>query len=174
MNGPHRHHRLAALVVLGCATLAACGSTGQPTGTATGAAGTAFRSKTRDVAFSRCMRAHGVTNFPDPTSNGLQVPASVNPRSPAFRSAQNACRQYLPNGGEPPATNPADHGAALAFARCMRAHGLTDFPDPAMTPPTGSASVFDVHGMVFAFPTQIDPKSPAFRQAAHACGLSKA
>jgi hypothetical protein len=56
----------------------------------------------------------------------------------------------------------------------MRAHGLSDFPDPAMTPPTASASVFVVHGMVFAFARQIDPKSPAFRQAAHACGLSKA
>ena len=56
--------------------LAACGSAGQPSGTATSAA-TAFRNKTRDVEFSQCMRAHGVTNFPDPTSNGLQVPASV-------------------------------------------------------------------------------------------------
>ena len=154
--------------------LAACGSAAQPSGTATSAAGTAFRSKTRDVAFSQCMRAHGVTNFPDPTSNGLQIPASVNPRSPAFRSAQNACKQYLPNGGAPPATPPADRAAALAFATSMRAHGLADCPDPAMTPPTGSASVFVVHGMVFAFATQIDPKSPAFRQAAHACGVSKA
>jgi len=123
--------------------LAACGSAGQPSGTATSAA-TAFRNKTRDVEFSQCM---------------------------------NACKQYLPNGGEPPATPPADRAAALAFARCMRAHGLSGFPDPAMTPPTGSASVFSVfvvHGMVFAFATQIDPKSPAFRQAAHACGVSKA
>jgi hypothetical protein len=163
--------RQIAVLLSGCVALAACGSTGQPSGTAaTSAAG----GKTRDVAFSQCMRAHGVTNFPDPTSNGLQVPASVNPRSPAFRSAQNACKQYLPNGGLPPATPPADRAAALAFARCMRTHGLPAFPDPAMTPPRNAATVLAVHGMVFAFATQLDPKSPAFRQAAHACGVSKA
>lgn len=160
--------------MLGGAVLAACGSTGQPSGTSTGAvASSASGSKSRDIEFSECMRAHGVTNFPDPTANGLQIPVSVNSQSPAFRSAQHACRGFLPNGGSPPATNPADRAAAVAFARCMRAHGLPDFPDPALTPPRGAASVFLVHGMVFAFAAPLDPKSPAFQQAGRACGLGK-
>jgi hypothetical protein len=166
--------RQTAALLLGCALLAACGGgTGQPGGTGTGAGSTPAGGKTRDVAFSECMRAHGVTNFPDPTSNGLQIPASINHQSPTFRSAQRACKQYLPNGGAPPATNPSERAAALAFARCMRAHGVPDFPDPALTPPRNAPSVFVLHGMVFAFSSPVDPKAPAFAHAGQACGLGK-
>jgi hypothetical protein len=115
------------------------------------------------------MRSHGVPDFPDPTANGLELPAGINPHALAFRSAQQACKQFLPDKGAPPATNPHERVAALAFARCMRAHGFSRFPDPALTPPTGFQTVFVVHGMVFAFTTPPDPKSPAFRQAADAC-----
>ncbi len=164
--------RLIAVLLLGCATLAACGSVGQPAGTGTGAANATANGKTRDVAFSDCMRAHGVTNFPDPTSNGLQVPTGINRQSPVFRSAQQACKKYLPNGGAPPATSPAERTAALTFARCMRTHGVPAFPDPAFTPPH-AARVLILRSMVFALGSSIDPKSPAFQQAAQACGLGK-
>jgi hypothetical protein len=160
--------RQIAIVGLGCAVLAGCGGTGQPSGTATTSAAGA---KTHDVAFSDCMRAHGVADFPDPTSNGLQIPVSINTKSPIFQSAQQACKRYLPGGGAPPATIPADRAAALAFARCMRTHGLRDFPDPALTPPHDAASVFVVRGMVFAFASSLDPKSPAFQRAGRVCGL---
>ena len=162
------------MLVLGCGLLAACGgASGQPSGTGTGAGSTPAAVKTHDVAFSACMRSHGVANFPDPTSNGLQIPDSINPKSPVFRSAQQACRHDLPNGGAPPATEPSKRAAAVAFARCMRAHGLRDFPDPALTPPHNAASVFVVHGMVFAFAAPVDPKSPAFQRAGRVCGLGK-
>jgi hypothetical protein len=160
-----------ALILLGCLALAACGSTGQPSGTATGAANATAGHQTRDIEFSDCMRSHGVPNFPDPTANGLQLPQGINARSPAFQSAQQACKQFLPNKGLPPATNPHERAAALAFARCMRAHGLSQFPDPALTPPTRPGAVFVLRGMVFAFTTPPNPKSPAFMQAAHACGI---
>lgn len=165
--------RLIAVLLLGCATLAACGSVGQPAGTGTGAANATANGKTRDVAFSDCMRAHGVTNFPDPTSNGLQVPTGINRQSPVFRSAQQACKKYLPNGGAPPATSPAERTAALTFARCMRTHGVSDFPDPALTPPGNAPSVLVLGGMVFAFGSSVDPKTPAFQHAARACRLGK-
>ena len=161
--------RRMAMLALGSMMLAACGgAVGQPSGTGTGAANTARGGKTRDVEFSDCMRAHGVTDFPDPTANGLQIPVSINEKAPAFRSAQQACKQYLPNRGTPPATEPAERAAALAFARCMRAHGLPDFPDPAFTPPR-APSILVVHGMVFALGSSFDPKTPAFRQASRAC-----
>jgi hypothetical protein len=162
--------RRIAVLLLGCAVLAACGSAGQPSGTGTGAAASSAGGKTRDVAFSQCMRAHGVTGFPDPTSNGLQIPASINARSPAFQAAQQACKRYLPGGGAPPATKPSERAAALAFARCMRTHGVPDFPDPAFTP-TRAPSIFVVHGMVFDFGSSLDPKAPAFQHASRACGL---
>jgi hypothetical protein len=160
----------SALTLLGCVALAACGSTGQTSGTATGAANATSGHQTRDVEFSDCMRSHGVPNFPDPTAQGLEIPANINARSPAFKAAQQACRQFLPNKGEPPATDPHDRAAALAFAVCMRAHGFSGFPDPALTSPR-AAMVLVLRGMVFAFSNPIDPKAPAFRRAATACGL---
>jgi hypothetical protein len=165
----NRPHRLAAALLLSCSLLAACGS-GQLSSTATGAATSASGGKTRDVEFSDCMRSHGVTNFPDPTSNGLQIPAGIDTRSPAFRAAQQDCKQYLPNGGAPPATPAADRAAALALSRCMRSHGVPQFPDPAFSPPANAPRVLAMRGMVFAIPASVDPKSPAFEQAAHACG----
>jgi hypothetical protein len=52
------------------------------------------------LAFSVCMRAHGIKDFPDPSGSGIQIhggPGSdLNPSNPQFQSAQNACRQDLP------------------------------------------------------------------------------
>jgi hypothetical protein len=164
MRQPHR----VVLLVAWCTALAACGSAGQPSGTGTAAAA---GHPSRDLEFSRCMRRHGVPNFPDPTANGLQIPVGVDTRSPAFRSAQQACKRFLPNNGAPPATSAKDRAAALAFSRCMRSHGVTGFPDPAFTPPQGASRILALRGMVFALSPTISPKSPAFRRAATACGV---
>ena len=43
------------------------------------------------LTFSRCMRAHGSTNFPDPESNGaIRIPHSIE-NSPAYLAALNFC-----------------------------------------------------------------------------------
>jgi hypothetical protein len=164
--------RSTVVVLVGCALLTACGSTGQPSGTATGAANGASGDKTRDFEFSECMRSHGVTNFPDPTpGGGIQLGPGLNPSSPAFESARQACKRFLPNKGAPPATSASDRAAALTLARCMRAHGVPQFPDPAFSPPRGAARVLVMRGMVFAVSASIDPKAPAFQRAARACGF---
>src|SRR6185312_7806081 len=160
------------LVLLSFALLAACGSTGQPSGTATGAANDASGDKSRDFEFSACMRTHAVPNFPDPKpGGGIELPANLDPQSPAFRSARQACKQFLPNKGTPPATSASERTAALTLARCMRTHGVPQFPDPAFTPPRNAAHVLVMPGMAFAIPNSVDPKSPAFRRAARACGI---
>lgn len=55
------------------------------------------------LAFSACMRAHGVKDFPDPSNGGLQIavhPGSdLDPSNPTFQKAQQACRKYLPFKG---------------------------------------------------------------------------
>jgi hypothetical protein len=172
MSPTPKHLRLPALALLAVTTLAACGTVGQPSGTATGA-GSPSPNAGPALEFSRCMRAHGVTNFPDPPagSGGIQIPNNINPKSPAFRSAQQACKQFLPNNGVIPATSAKDRAAALALARCMRTHGVPQFPDPAFSPPRGARSVLVMRGMVFAIPSSVDPNSPAFRQASQACGF---
>lgn len=155
--------------------LAGCGSTGAPSGTVTNAGSPSGKSPDQALQFARCMRAHGVSNFPDPNGNGIQITQAI-AQSPAFKTAQTACKQYLPNGGVPPTTAPGERAAALAFAKCMRTHGVPDFPDPLTSvpssPPPGAVAIIDLRGMAFELGPGLDPRSPAFQQAASACGLT--
>ena len=56
------------------------------------------------LRFSRCMRAHGSTNFPDPESNGaIAIPHAME-SSPVYLKALHTCiRKY----GVPPPPSPA-------------------------------------------------------------------
>jgi hypothetical protein len=55
------------------------------------------------LAFSACMRSHGVKDFPDPSNGGLRIsvhPGSdLDPNNPTFQKAQQACQKYLPFKG---------------------------------------------------------------------------
>jgi hypothetical protein len=85
------------------------------------------------LAYARCMRQHGI-NMADPKldaneSMGSVLPEGVNPDDPKFKAAQQACQQYTPNGGQPIKPNQQQKQQLLAFARCMRQHGI-NMPDP--------------------------------------------
>lgn len=133
------------------------------------------------LAFSKCMRAHGVSNFPDPNTTGRGIQLSVGPNSgvdpqaPAFKSAQTACKHLLPGGGPssgPP--SPQARAQLLRVSECMRAHGISGFPDPTTTPPSdpaGYSAVMGRNGVFLAIPDSIDTQSPAFEQAAAACNF---
>jgi hypothetical protein len=48
------------------------------------------------LRFSRCMRNHGVTNFPDPDSNGgIRIPDSVE-NTPGYGATLTACQPFPP------------------------------------------------------------------------------
>jgi len=79
---------------------------------------------------------------------------------PVLRTAEKACQEYLPPGGPPPQLSESARLDALRFAECMRAHGVPDFPDPTFTS-SGRAPI----KVVIA-----GAQSPAFKQAAAACG----
>jgi hypothetical protein len=88
-----------------------------------------------ELAFAQCMRSHGEPGFPDPSSQGAysatKSAANLNFSSPQFQAAQKACLKFLPSGGvATPAQKEAVTARAVEFAQCMRAHGLTNFPDP--------------------------------------------
>ena len=96
------------------------------------------------VAYSACVRAHGVPNFPDPkvTTNGneVKVAIGINPSisgNPHFQSAQQACRKLLPGGGPGEGSNhqisPQEQAQYLKAAACIRAHGVPNFPDPTFS-----------------------------------------
>jgi hypothetical protein len=118
------------------------------------------------------MRSNGVTNYPDPSSNGRpQSLNHVNPSSPTFLRAYNFCRKYAPSGeGGPPSPSAAQLRAALAFAQCMRKHGFAQFPDPLATAPDQPNFTLG-RGMYFPLISTTEVGSPAFRQAANACGV---
>jgi hypothetical protein len=80
------------------------------------------------------MRAHGVSDFPDSAvsaSGGrveFHIPSGIK-REPRFPSASRACQGDLP-GGVSPAKPSESIQEELKLARCMRSHGIADFPDP--------------------------------------------
>lgn len=150
---------LAALAVCGIA-LAACGSSSKPT--SSGSPGT------QALDYLHCLRANGV-NFPERRPVG----AVPNPLSPAFRATAKACAKLKPVGlqlGLPPAPTASELRAALAFARCMRGHGLSQFPDPLRTY-GADAGLSLGRGEFFPLNSPTELQAPAFRRAARACGL---
>lgn len=58
------------------------------------------QQQTQLLRYARCMRSHGVPNFPDPTGRGLSLGQGIDPRSPQFQSAMQACHQLLPGLGQ--------------------------------------------------------------------------
>lgn len=154
MWGRPRSLPAVALGSVGCfRAIAACGgSSPKPHVASSGQA----------LKFANCMRAHGVSNYPDPTSGGgVSLPPGVDPSSPAFKSAQRACAGSAPNISAPPALSEATRRKLLKLSQCMRTHGQPNLPDPSTT---SSAT------LVRARTSGIDPQSPAFKHAATACG----
>jgi hypothetical protein len=136
----------AALVLLAsaCSSSSSSGSGGSPN-----AAGPAsFQSA---VAYSRCIRFHGVPNFPDPSSNG-EVPETsaqlLRVSGSQLQAARIACQRLYPSncgvlnkdslaqceetGDCPRALVQETVTAMLRYARCMRSHEVPNWPDPTV------------------------------------------
>lgn len=130
------------------------------------------------IAYSHCMRTHGVPEFPEPTEGHLLIRSSdhdgrvtgVNPQSSQFQAASKDCEKLAPKGGKPP--SPAEQAKlqekALQFSQCMRTHGVPDFPDPEFHSGSGGVGVgIRIGGK--GGPSRIDPNSPQFQAAQKAC-----
>jgi hypothetical protein len=150
----------AAIVATAGIVLPAAGCGGSPKPPAASA------QLNRAVAFARCMRSHGVPNWPDPNSSGVFDKSKLSSQqlgasSSRVQAAQTACRNLLPNGGSGPTAAGVQQvkAKALAFSRCVRSHGVPNFPDPDST-----GRIPD--------PTSvgIDQGSPKFEAANQACG----
>jgi len=113
---------------------AGCGSSA-PTETSTAP------EKTVVVTFSQCMRDNGVKDFPDPdasgelTVDGVLNGSSLDPESPAWKAAIRACKDLQPSGFTGRKRTASEQEPALAFAQCIRDHGVKDFPDPTADSP---------------------------------------
>jgi hypothetical protein len=175
------HVVAAFLATLGIALLAsACGGSSPAAGVAnvgtTGTTGTSTSdtSATADpAAFASCMRAHGVADFPDPDKKGrIKVTGSVSksgqrtgfdPNGPAWQNAMKSCKKFAPNGGAPdPKAQAKAIAQMLAFASCMRTHGVPKFPDPQVRSGGGIT-------MMMKAGDGLDPSSPTFQAAQSTC-----
>jgi hypothetical protein len=149
--------------------VAQVGST--PTTTPGANAGAARSRDDRNVlvAFAVCMRRHGLLHFPDPKadSNGYHLrygaENGIDPRSPQYTNAQQACNKLLPNGGRPSSQEQAKElQAGLEYARCMRAHAVPNFPDPKVS--SDGAIEFGIGRK-----SHVNPSSPSVKAAERAC-----
>lgn len=151
---------------------AACGGSpgshvAQPGPTTTeGSTPSAAAAQNGVLAFSQCMRSHGVPDFPDPNSSGV-LPKSQIARlaasSPQFPAAHRACGHLLPNGGQPTQAQAQQAWSDMRkFARCMRLHGIPNWPDPAPTSPQDSRPFFHL-------PNSMDPSAPQLVSKIRAC-----
>jgi hypothetical protein len=150
----------AALACLAMLT-AACGS-GDPTSSAGSPGGS---GKASALAYSECMRAHGIAKFPDPNSQGgIDISggpgSAIDPQSPQFKAADQACRKLMPGSNLSPAQQAANEARALRYSQCMRSHGIADFPDPNGQ---GGIAIKSQPG------SDLDPNNPRFRTANNAC-----
>jgi hypothetical protein len=134
------------------ALLAACsGGSGSSGGSGGSSSAGGSSSSPSAVAYSACMRSHGVPNFPDPDSNGNLPKADaqhLGVSSVQLQAAQQACQPLLPNNGGainagsiqqcmmagdcPQALARQVLNEELRFARCMRSHGVPNWPDPGI------------------------------------------
>lgn len=129
--------------------------------------GTASNSTTKHsfVAFSKCMRKHGVTSFAQSANGGGAAIArgSADKNSPIFRAAMQACQSLLPKPS--PAQLEKLEAGALKFSECMRKHGVKTFPDPKFSTSGGGIGI-----RIGGSKGSLDPSSPTFQAAQKACG----
>jgi hypothetical protein len=111
----------------------------------------------RALKAAACMRANGVPNYPEPKLiNGtvhISFTTSVNPTTPAVQTAAKRCGYQAEQQTE-------ETRSRIAFVRCMRAHGLKNFPFPT---PDGAVSVEMVEA------AGINPQAPAVARVEAKC-----
>jgi hypothetical protein len=117
--------------------------------------------------YAKCMRDNGV-DVPDPQFNGGRVTQrgpDGNVPEDKLRAAEEACREHMEKV-EPPELSEEQKqemkDAALAHARCMRKHGIENFPDPTFDE-DGGAQIRMKEG------SGVDPDDPDFQKAEEAC-----
>jgi hypothetical protein len=131
-----RARRAGALAAaIAGATLLAAACSGSSAGADTFLGGTYAQA----LAYTKCMRSNGVSDFPAPDSRGnynnAQVTALIQD-NPEYRNAHIECASVLPNGGSGLSATQVQQiqqqnlRNAVKAADCMRAHGITNFPDP--------------------------------------------
>jgi hypothetical protein len=123
---------------------AACGGSSSSTGSGgsanaggANAGGSVGGAGSQLLPFARCMRSHGVPNFPDPSSNGkFPTAQQLGVSSSQYQAAEGSCQSLLPSGTNdqyPAAEIPVLLDGMRKFSQCMRSHGVPNWPDPSVS-----------------------------------------
>ena len=112
-----------------------CSRTPARTSTDGGSGDANAATREQALKFSGCMRANGVSDFPDPNALGVFPSYGVSVTPAVWTKAVAACKALQPPGTLSAKLTPAQESAALKFAQCIRAHGVPDFPDPVSGQP---------------------------------------
>ena len=147
---------LAALLAGTALLAAACG------GGSAGSAGSSPYAKA--LAYTQCMRSNGAANYPDPNSQGQILMTAnnwkeVNVGSPQFTQAAKTCKKLAPKSTISPQQYQQLLSQGLKYSACMRAHGITNYPDPS----TAGG------GLVIGAIPKADADLPQFPAAEQAC-----
>jgi hypothetical protein len=162
---PRRARAAGVITVTAAAAVLAAACSGSPSARGPGGSPTTGGSANSSwVAYSRCVRSHGVPNFPDPGSNG-QLPEEAKRvlrevSDSLAKVATRACANLNPNQQGSPTVTAQEQQNYLRAAACMRSHGITSFPDPTF--PGGHVSLPRI-------PSSIDTRSRQFTRAAQTC-----
>jgi hypothetical protein len=163
--GERRQVAWLALVVAGTVLLvAACGG-----GSPRPAASPGQALYARELTYSRCMRAHGVPDFPilkQGPGGSLVHPVSPPPgmlTAPGYDAAFRACLKLAVTGGSNAARYRAAALQGLRQSECMRAHGITGYPSPGALDGGLHEPDFTAIGL--------NPHTLQFQAAARACGM---
>jgi hypothetical protein len=133
---------------------------GTPTASASASAGAApVRDEDAPLKYSQCMREQGMTWFPDPEGDRLQIKVPQGTDKAKFDAAMAACKEFSPDGGERGPADPELLEQGRKLSQCMRDNGVPNFPDPQ---PDGSMRVDGAK-------VGMGPGDPAFDKAEAAC-----
>lgn len=113
------------------------------------------------LEYAQCMREHGI-DFPDPVNGRFEFRQSADEDPQKMQEAQEACQDILERAAPPPLDEEQEaelREATLEFARCMREHGVDDYPDPQ----------FEEGGGVLMQVPEGTEDDPQFEEAQEAC-----
>jgi hypothetical protein len=168
--------RPAAVLVTALVASVAIAACGGSSSAGSSAAGSSASANT-GLKFASCVRAHGVPDYPDP--HGGKVTVDIHKLSESARAVEAAlgkCAKFEP--GPDLSSLPRLTASQMAqvrvggldYAKCMRAKGLTNFPDPTITPGPGG------HGIAMGYSLkELKQDHSVFHSAAYetdnkACG----
>lgn len=140
--------------------VAACGGSPSSTGSTNSPS-----ADSRALAFSSCMRNHGIHNYPDPNSSGAtpkETAGQLGVSQSRFQAAQSACAHLLPtsdSGGMTQAQKEHGLNSYRNFTGCMRSHGVGSWPEPATD--SEGRPIFEIRG--------IDPGLPRITTKINEC-----